>query len=86
MLYETRRGCCWEGEVTGEGVPCTRCHNNLKTVYMTGFRCYRAQLELLCGILEKSGPALERVTVEPKVTLRCARVLNMFIPGSQGRS
>ncbi|OEL18202.1 hypothetical protein BAE44_0020777 [Dichanthelium oligosanthes] len=39
----------------------------LKKVYMGGFRCYRGQIELLCGILQRS-PALEHVTIEPKVT------------------
>ncbi|CAL5008660.1 unnamed protein product [Urochloa decumbens] len=88
MLYDSdsRHRCCWEGEVTGEGVSCMRRRlGNLKTVYMSGFRCYKAQVELLCGILEMAGPALGLVTLEPKVTLECARVLNMFIPFSEIR-
>ncbi|CAO2167949.1 unnamed protein product [Urochloa humidicola] len=83
MLYDCdacRRRRCWEGEVTGEGLSCMHRHlSSLKTVYMSGFRCYRAQVELLCGILEMAGPALEIVTLEPKVTLDCACVFNMFI-------
>jgi len=42
--------------------------HHLKTVYMSVFRCYRAQVELSCAIL-KRGSALEHVTIEPKVTL-----------------
>ncbi|CAO2200027.1 unnamed protein product [Urochloa humidicola] len=83
MFYDCdacHRRRCWEGEVTGGGLSCMHRHlSNLKTVYMSGFRCYRAQVELLCGILEMAGPALEIVTLEPKVTLHCARVFNMLI-------
>lgn len=61
-----------------EAASCLRRLDRLKTVYMSGFRCYRPQVELLCGILATS-PALEHVTLQPKVTLACARVLNMCI-------
>ncbi|EES14508.1 hypothetical protein BDA96_07G033400 [Sorghum bicolor] len=78
MLYEICR-FSWEGEATGEeAASCMRRLDRLKTVYMSGFRCYRPQVELLCGILAKS-PALEHVTLQPKVMLACARVLNMCI-------
>jgi hypothetical protein len=78
-MYETGRGFSWEGEVTGEeAAACMRRLDRLETVYMSGFRCYRPQVELLCGILAKS-PALEHVTLECKVTLACARALNMCI-------
>ncbi|GJN39724.1 hypothetical protein PR202_gb28860 [Eleusine coracana subsp. coracana] len=56
---------CWSGEVTGEELSCMRHLHHLKIVYMSGFRCYRAQVELLGSILEKS-TALELVTTEPK--------------------
>ena len=42
-------GHCWHGEGVSYH---TRHHDHLKTVYMSGFRCYRAQVELLRGILE----------------------------------
>ncbi|OEL18500.1 hypothetical protein BAE44_0020481 [Dichanthelium oligosanthes] len=45
---------------------------------MSGFRGFRAQVELLCGFLEK-GAALEHVTIEPQVKLECTRVMNEFI-------
>jgi hypothetical protein len=41
--------------------------HHLKTVYTRGFRCYRGQILLLCGILKK-GTSVERVTVQPMVT------------------
>ncbi|CAO2205677.1 unnamed protein product [Urochloa humidicola] len=87
MLYATvaqhRCDVCWPGEVTGEGASCMRRLGSLKTVHMSGFRCYRAQVELLCGILERSGSALERVTLKPEVTLRCSRDFNKLIPDFQ---
>ena len=58
-------GRCWCGE--SEVFPMRRL-DHLKTVYMSGFRCYRAQVELLCGILEM-GTVLEDVTIEPVVTI-----------------
>lgn len=67
-----------------EEVSCIHRLDHLKTVYMSGFRCYRAQVELLCCILEKS-PALEHVAIEPQVTLECAPVLNMGMPESEIR-
>ena len=60
-------GHCWHGE----GVSYHTCHHDhLKTVYMSGFRCYRAQVELLRGILETAA-VLERLTIEPMVTIPC---------------
>lgn len=60
-------GDCWHGE----GVPDhMHRHDHLKTVYMSGFRCYRAQVELLHGILEMAA-VLERVTIEPMVRIPC---------------
>ncbi|XP_066324872.1 F-box/LRR-repeat protein At4g14103-like isoform X2 [Miscanthus floridulus] len=65
MLYHVSVGRCWRGD----GISChMRRHDHLKTVYMSGFRCYRAQVELLCGILEM-GTVLEDVTIEPVVTI-----------------
>ncbi|CAL5009906.1 unnamed protein product [Urochloa decumbens] len=89
MLYAYvpthRCDVCWTGEVTGEGASCMGRLGSLRTVHMSGFRCYRAQVELLCGILEKSSSALERVTLETEVTLRCPRKFNTLIPGFQIR-
>jgi hypothetical protein len=63
QMYNVIDGSCWRGEAVSYPV----CHlDHLKTVYMSGFRCYRAQVELLCGILEM-GAALEHVTIEPIV-------------------
>nr|CAB3482072.1 unnamed protein product [Digitaria exilis] len=61
MLYHVSVGRCWRGE--GVSYHMGR-HDHLKTVYMSGFRCYRAQVDLLCGILDTS-PVLEHVTIEP---------------------
>jgi hypothetical protein len=46
---------------------------------MSGFRCYRPQVELLHGILD-NGAALEHVTIEPMVTLYVASIANIGIP------
>uniref|UniRef100_A0A0A8YTS6 FBD domain-containing protein n=1 Tax=Arundo donax TaxID=35708 RepID=A0A0A8YTS6_ARUDO len=53
--------------------------DSLETVYMSGFRCYRAQVDLLCSILEK-GAILENVTIEPKVTMKCVSLMNLDKP------
>jgi hypothetical protein len=42
----------------------TECRTTM--VYMSGFRCFWAQVELLCGILE-TGAVLEHVTIDPMV-------------------
>ncbi|CAN6280602.1 unnamed protein product [Urochloa humidicola] len=69
---------CWHGEVTGEEVSCCMSRlDHLKTVYMSGFRCYRAQAELLCNIL-KRGAALEQVTIQPNVTIDEDRLSKHF--------
>lgn len=52
--------------------------DHLKTVYMSGFRGFRAQVELLFGIMEK-GAAIERVTIEPQVKLECPDEVNESI-------
>lgn len=65
MCYSVIGGRCWCGE--GEVFPMRRL-DHLKTVYMSGFRCYRPQIELLHGILE-NGDVLEHVTIEPMVKL-----------------
>uniref|UniRef100_M8C5X4 Uncharacterized protein n=1 Tax=Aegilops tauschii TaxID=37682 RepID=M8C5X4_AEGTA len=44
-----------------------RRHDHLKTVFMSGFRCYKAQIELACCILGNAC-VLEQLTIEPKVT------------------
>ncbi|CAO2205675.1 unnamed protein product [Urochloa humidicola] len=78
MFYYTLSDSSWKEEVTGEATSFMRGLDHLKTVYMSGFRGFRAQVELLFGILEK-GTAIEHVTLEPQVKLRCARVVNAFI-------
>ena len=57
--------CFWCGE--GKVFPMRRL-GHLKTVYMSRFRCYQPQIELLHGILE-NGDVLEHVTIEPMVKL-----------------
>lgn len=52
----------WLGEGISYRMPR---HDHLKTVYMSGFQCYRAEVELLYGILDM-GAALEHVTIEPR--------------------
>ncbi|XP_037468106.1 uncharacterized protein LOC119340309 isoform X3 [Triticum dicoccoides] len=42
-------------------------HDHLKTVFMSGFHCYRAQTELACCILGNAC-VLEQLTIEPKIT------------------
>lgn len=70
-------GHCWHGEGVSYHM---RRHDHLKTVYMSGFRCYRAQVELLCGILEM-GAVLEHVTIEPMVRIPCSPgSVNLGIP------
>lgn len=79
MFYYTLSQSSWEGEVTGEGISFTRGLDHLKTVYLSGFRGFRAQVELLSAIMEK-GAAIEHVTIEPQVKLKCPRAMNAFIP------
>ncbi|CAO2189879.1 unnamed protein product [Urochloa humidicola] len=75
MQYHVMGSPCWHGE---EIFPMRRL-DHLKTVYMSGFRCYRPQVELLHGILE-NGAALEHVTIKPMVTLYCDSIANIGIP------
>ncbi|CAL4935520.1 unnamed protein product [Urochloa decumbens] len=54
LMYYTQISECWHGEATGEEVSsCMGGLQHLKMVYMSGFRCYRPQILLLCGILKK---------------------------------
>nr|CAB3479903.1 unnamed protein product [Digitaria exilis] len=77
MLYHVSVGRCWRGE--GVSYHMGR-HDHLKTVYMSGFRCYRAQVDLLCGILDTS-PVLEHVTIEPMVRIPYSlELMNLGIP------
>ncbi|TVU43424.1 hypothetical protein EJB05_09897, partial [Eragrostis curvula] len=61
MLYTTGVGF-WSGEAIGLFSSSMGLHR-LKKVHMSGFRCYRPQMELLCGILGK-GATLENVTIQ----------------------
>ncbi|TVU43435.1 hypothetical protein EJB05_09908, partial [Eragrostis curvula] len=61
VVYTTGVGF-WSGEATGLFSSSMGLHR-LKKVHMSGFRCYRPQMELLCGILEK-GATLENVTIQ----------------------
>ncbi|CAO2164492.1 unnamed protein product [Urochloa humidicola] len=77
MVYHASFGRCWRGE--GVSYLMHR-HDHLKTVYVSGFRCYRAQVELLCGILEM-GAVLEQVIIEPMVRIPYScDLLNLGIP------
>ncbi|CAO2186847.1 unnamed protein product [Urochloa humidicola] len=78
MFYHTLSDFSWKEEVTGEAISFMRGLDHLKMVYISGFRGFRAQVELLFGILEK-GSAIEHVTIEPQVKLKCAPVVNAFI-------
>ena len=80
MLHNVIEGSCWHGEA----VSYPMCHlDHLKTVYMSGFRCYRAQVELLCGILEMCA-VLEQVTIEPMVRIPYGLdLMNLGIPRNE---
>ncbi|XP_037463256.1 uncharacterized protein LOC119335190 [Triticum dicoccoides] len=43
-----------------------RCHDHLKTVFMSGFRCYKAQINLACCILGNAS-VLEQLIIEPRI-------------------
>ncbi|VAI81280.1 unnamed protein product [Triticum turgidum subsp. durum] len=43
-----------------------RRHDHLKTVFMSGFRCYKAQMELACCILGNAS-VLEQLIIEPRI-------------------
>jgi hypothetical protein len=75
MMYNVSVGRCWRGE--GVSYRMLR-HDRLKTVYMSGLRCFRAQVELLCGILE-TGAVLEHVTIDPMVRVPYNRDLNLLL-------
>ncbi|KAF0903686.1 hypothetical protein E2562_029059 [Oryza meyeriana var. granulata] len=82
MLYHVIDGHCWHGEGVSYHMPR---HDHLKTVYMSGFRCYRAQVELLCGILEM-GAALEHVTIDPMTRISYSlEAMNIVIPEDEIR-
>ncbi|CAL5009926.1 unnamed protein product [Urochloa decumbens] len=77
MAYHVSVSRCWHGE--GVSYSMHR-HDHLKTVYMSGFRCFRAQVALLCSILEM-GAVLEQVTIEPMVRIPYScDLLNLGIP------
>uniref|UniRef100_A0A0D3GKS6 F-box domain-containing protein n=1 Tax=Oryza barthii TaxID=65489 RepID=A0A0D3GKS6_9ORYZ len=78
MLYHSTHCRCWhEGAGVSYGhIP----HHHLKTVYMSGFRCYRAQVELLFAILEM-GDELEHVTIDPMTRVPYSPdLMNLGIP------
>uniref|UniRef100_A0A0A9GQZ5 FBD domain-containing protein n=1 Tax=Arundo donax TaxID=35708 RepID=A0A0A9GQZ5_ARUDO len=83
MSYRTRKDgyYYWPGKVAwAEVSSCMRCGlDHLKMVYMSGFRCYRAQMELLCSILA-NGAALEHVTIQPMVTINDSILMNLGKP------
>jgi hypothetical protein len=77
MHYYVRiGGRCWCRE--GKVFPMRRL-DHLKTVYMSGFRCYRPQIELLHRILE-NGAVLEHVTIELMVKISADSAMNHGIP------
>ncbi|KAF6997980.1 hypothetical protein CFC21_014140 [Triticum aestivum] len=61
MFYVSSSGVS-SAEVVG-----MRRHDHLKTVFMSGFRCYKAQIKLACCILENAS-VLEKLTIEPRIT------------------
>nr|XP_045087055.1 uncharacterized protein LOC120961804 isoform X4 [Aegilops tauschii subsp. strangulata] len=58
-----RSGAFVSAEVAGVEAPCMRRHDHLKTVFMSGFQCYKSQIELACCILGNAS-VLEQLTVE----------------------
>ncbi|XP_037467853.1 putative F-box/LRR-repeat protein At5g54820 isoform X2 [Triticum dicoccoides] len=62
-----RSGAFVSAEVAGVEAPCMRRHDHLKTVFMSGFQCYKSQIELACCILGNAS-VLEQLTIEPILT------------------
>ncbi|XP_044435369.1 uncharacterized protein [Triticum aestivum] len=71
MCYHNLNGYC-SSEVVS-----MRPHGNLKMVFMSGFHCYKTQIELACCILGNAC-VLEQLTIEPRVILGNARVLKQL--------
>ncbi|KAK3153383.1 hypothetical protein QOZ80_2BG0171640 [Eleusine coracana subsp. coracana] len=76
MSYLVIGGRCWFSE--SKDFPMSRL-DHLKSVYMSGFRCYRPQIDLLRGILQ-NGAVLEHVTIEPMVKIPGHGAMNIDIP------
>lgn len=53
-------------EVAEEEGPHMHRHDHLQTAHISGFRCYKAQAELACCILENAR-VLEHMEVQPSV-------------------
>uniref|UniRef100_A0A452ZF61 FBD domain-containing protein n=1 Tax=Aegilops tauschii subsp. strangulata TaxID=200361 RepID=A0A452ZF61_AEGTS len=68
MFYLKSSGAS-SGEVVG-----MRRHDHLKTVFMSGFRCYRAQTELACCILGNACVLEQRASVNGHRSSRRASV------------
>ncbi|KAM3215102.1 hypothetical protein ACQJBY_067211 [Aegilops geniculata] len=66
MAY-LRSGAFVSAEVAGVEAPCMRRHDHLKTVFVSGFQCYKPQIELACCILGNAS-VLEQLTIEPSST------------------
>lgn len=76
MCYVVASGSqCWDCEEASFHMCRLNC---LKTVYMSGFQCYRPEVEVLCGILA-NGTALENVTIE-LVRRYYKNPLHIYIP------
>ena len=75
-------------EVAEEEGPHMHHHDHLKTVHISGFRCYKAQAELACCILENAR-VLDHMEVQPRVAaaicgyadLKNFAVERRFLPG-----
>lgn len=81
MFFYSYHSPSWHEEPTGNEVSsCLHHLNKLKTVYMSGFRCYWSQVELLYGILVKSSSVLEHITIDPKVKIKPCGSENSYLP------
>ncbi|KAF7104812.1 hypothetical protein CFC21_105679, partial [Triticum aestivum] len=75
-------------EVAEEEGPHMHHHGHLKTVHISGFRCYKAQAELACCILENAR-VLDHMELQPRVAaaicsyadLKNFAVERRFLPG-----
>jgi hypothetical protein len=70
-------------DLVEEEGPHMRRHDHLKTVYISGFRCYTAQTKLACCILENAS-ALKHLRIQPRVSTRIWRyaiLSNMGVSG-----
>ncbi|KAE8774317.1 Endoplasmin-like protein [Hordeum vulgare] len=83
MFYPDSRVWVHDDLVVEEG-PHMRRHEHLKTVYISGFRCYAGQTKLACCILENAC-VLEHMRIQPRFLTRTLRGESWLNDGVRGR-